>query len=126
MTIRLPLYLYTSPPLEVTVDRTEDGVRLAFDLHPDELVGRIPDEVVSAAVLDRQAYAEGDEVGPLRDRIDELLAERDAVVEWNGKLLAALERVKDRASIEWEVSPEEARALASMLWHYADRVDAKR
>lgn len=129
MTIRLPLDAHSSPPLEIRVGLPDDGieatVHLELELHPNDFVGSIPEPRVSTFVRET-AYAEGDEVGPLRDRIAELLELLEIEQEHAEKLRGRLESVKAERALWRELLPEEARALASMLWHYADRADAPR
>jgi hypothetical protein len=129
VTIRLPLDAHSSPPLEIRVGLPDDGieasVHLELELHPSDFVGAIP-ERREPDTLDRLAYAEGDEVGPLRDRIAELLELLEAEQEYAEKLRSRLESVKAERSLWRELLPEEARALGSMLWHYADRASAPR
>lgn len=123
--IRIPLSAHGSPALNLTVELEEEyrsSVRLIFELGPNELVGRTPDRD-PLPDQEGRAYAEGDEVGPLRDEVARLetLLEREQA--FAAKLLGRLANVADERDVWRELDPQEAREVAAALVHYAGEVE---
>lgn len=136
--IRLPLDAYgfrapsERPDVVVELDEeTRASVRLIFELEPREIVGSTK-PYAEFTDDDGIALASSVDEDPNVVRIRELEAELEQAkrtlelrTDHRDHLLERLEQAAAERSIERELLPHEARALASMLWHYATEAEAR-
>lgn len=97
LSVSLDEYLYRPPPLEIVVGLTDDAltVDLSIDLEPGEFLNFRRPSPV------------------------ELPSEQIA------RLEEAIEHVREAKTLDRRLLPEEARALAAALWHYAGEAEAR-
>lgn len=125
--IRLPLDQHTTrggPHLEVIVDRNEEGyaVEISIELEAGEVAPFLPPATKEPDVLTLQ---HGDELGnaqalnrQLRENIALL---RDELADIRKRIAAA----SDRGTVNRQLLPDEARALAAVLVHFASEAEQR-
>jgi hypothetical protein len=130
--LKIPTENYTSPLgstryLEVVVDLTDEGApRLSLEIDPSEIVAPVREFV--EPTFEHADQAHDPDLDPRILRLEEQNAElrtyRDALQERNAYLEDRLADARCSRTLDRELLPDEARAIAAALWHYAGEADA--
>lgn len=125
MTLTIPLDEYAMrTDLTIDVELTDDGstVELSIDLEPGEFASAVRPVVSMPPVA---SEAPDTEIGQARHALMRATRSLEVVETERDALRDALERVREAQYVARRLLPEEARALAAALWHYAGEAEAR-
>lgn len=125
--IRLPLDQHRgggTVPQEVVVELNEEGyaVDLTIELEPGEVAPFLPAATREPDVL---VMAEGDELQMAQQRNRQLRENLELLRDELADLRKRIIDARDRADVSRRLLPDEARALAAMLVHFAAEAERR-
>ena len=133
ITIHLDQHRRTTVRADVD-DETRSVVNLSIDLERHELgnwrarPATLEAERATELGVTLQAVSDDDELGKARQKVDELTTRLERTtnlaIAYEEELKRAAEILDRIDVVDRTLLPDEARELAAMLWHYADRAEA--